>query len=608
MLTRSHSLPNLPTANHAYELSGVGNTSAEERSSSDSAIFSHNLSKATLSKVDNIAETLAQEPPCKLNGSSLELLSLALVNAKDWPVDVSLAWKHNANTRPHTAFTPGEEKCWVNFETLSEEKKTQSIEIYYDGKGSYSATKCWEIWEASGEDAFFRIMLAIKSGVSVDIISNMHAAEFRKDLSKRTHDQRHKLGNLWQDGRQNHKLDGVCAVIIPGSITNNVGSPPIKVAPNPDWVNPKTRPAWKYSPVIVSLPDKDTIKSMQAVHQNRIDTCRELSMDREIPGNGGWFSFIRGPQLHEPHLHKGTVPAFVISGGSANKLAADLSKDYSLAWHPKNMMSEPVYLLVHKQDFQTYASTMREVLEQNPNLHLIGWDGGKLTGFGAARAAALAFADTLSYRPERIMMLDQDVVKTEQTRHTNPTVRSNVESRHQTTKQPIVGYGVGYPTRLPTPLPFETTPSPAQADLKSPAQQYVSILGPYRQLGDDGIYPPFMVASGEDMLMSRKLGLIEDTRNTVLLEEIIIKKELKGPADTPNAYWNEECVQTLKAIFETEKNTLLEFEGQKITLDDLMSKFKEKGWITSHPSAESYSVAACVTERIILRLNKKLAT
>ncbi|MGF6401518.1 hypothetical protein ABH905_005184 [Pseudomonas frederiksbergensis] len=613
MLTPSHSLPNLHTTNPANRSSGESNTPTAESSSSDSAIFSYNPSAAILAKMDNASKIL-QESTCALNGSSLELLSLALVKDKDWPDGISLAWKHYANTRPSTAFSPNEEKVWVNFETLSEQHKSQSIEIYHDDKENYSATMCEKTWKASGEDAFFKIMLAIKSNVIVDTISDKQATEFRRDLSKNILDQRAMLSMLWQNGQSHITSDSVSAVVAPSNVTSNVNNPPIRLECHPRWVNPETRPACKYSPVnVTGLPHKDAIKSMQAVLHNRIDTCRKLAMDRSIPGDGSWFSFIRAPQPYEPYLNKGTVPALVISGGSANKLTADLSKDYSLAWHPKNMRSEidtraePVYLLVHKLDYPTYKSTMREVLEQYPNLHLIGWDGGKLTGFGAARASALAFADTLSYRPERIMMIDQDVVKTEQTRHTNPTIRSKVESLHETTKQPIVGYGVGYPTRQSTPLPFRETLPPRPSDFNGPAEQFVSIKAPFRKQWDDGIYPPYMVAGGEDMLMSKELGLSKENRNMVLPGERIVKKELKGPPDIPNAYWNEGRAETLKALFEAEKNTLVQFEDQKISLDGLMSKFQENGWISSHPSVESYNIAACVIERIILRLNKELA-
>jgi len=68
------------------------------------------------------------------------------------------------------------------------------------------------------------------------------------------------------------------------------------------------------------------------------------------------------------------------------------------------------------------------------------------------------------------------------------------------------------------------------------------------------------------------------------------------------SYWSEGRVQTLKALFEAEKNTLVAFEGESMTLDSLMSKFVGNGWVSAHPSVDSYTAAACIVERIILRL------
>jgi hypothetical protein len=296
----------------------------------------------------------------------LELLSLSLVKDKNWPADVVLVWKHDADTRPYTAFAPGEEKGWGDVEKSSADQQKQSIEVCHDGKDNYCATKSGETWKASGNDAFFKMMLAVRAGVSVDAVSEKQAAEFRKELAVSILEQRSMLGAVWQEGLQEPlKLDSTSAVTDAKNMTISVSGAPISVERNPRWINPETRPACKYSPVKVSdLPHKDAIestrgeamKSMQAVLDNRIDTCRELSMDRGTPSSGSWFSFIRGPQLHEPHLNKSTVPALVISGGSADKLMADLGKDYSLAWHPKNMTTErgthaePVYLLVHRLD------------------------------------------------------------------------------------------------------------------------------------------------------------------------------------------------------------------------------------------------------------------
>lgn len=398
-----------------------------------------------------------------------------------------------------------------------------------------------------------------------------------------------------------------------GALPGPLSSTPIRLNPNSRWINQQTRAACKYSPVKVPKSEHEDVNlSMQAVLLNRIQTCRTLAGERNIPGdNNRWLSFIRGPQLSDAHFNSDTVPALVISGGSANKLAADLRNDYSLAWHPKNMPAgldgrpDPVYLLVHRLDYQAYMSALSDALICYPNLRVIGWDGGKLTGFGAARAATLGFADSLPWQPNRIMMIDQDVVTTEKTRHSNPAVRRRIEALHQTTKQPIVGFGVGYPTRQLPPPPFKGTVQPTPSELDGPAEQFVSIRAPYRQRRGDGIYDSYMVAGGEDMLMSKNLGLSKNGRNTVLVQERIVKKELAGPPDVPNVYWNEGRVQTLKALFEAEKGTAVTFEGETMTLDKLMSQFVENGWISSHPSVESYTAAACIVERIILRLNSE---
>jgi hypothetical protein len=387
---------------------------------------------------------------------------------------------------------------------------------------------------------------------------------------------------------------------------------PIRVEENPAWTSPATRLANKYSPVIVTKNQgAPAVESMQEVLRKRIRTCQTLGLMRDKTLDScGWFSFIRGGPSHEPHLRSTNVPVIVISGGSANKIAADLARDYSLAWHPMNLRNEPLYLLVHRRDYDTYAAALAGAMGRFRNMHLIGWDGGRMTGFGAARAAALAFADSLPYRPKRILMMDQDVIQTEGTRHTRPELVDAVERKHLETGKPVVGLGVGYPTRVPLPkTPFKhDLGQPTKPDLNSPAQQFVSIQAPFRQRtrdGSDGIYPAYMVAGGEDMLMGMQLKLMTADENVTLLGEKILKKELKGEADTPNAYWNKARVDTLQALFEAEKDTQVQYDGTVMSLDDLMKTFVRLGWVASHPSAESYGVSACVVERIILRLHKE---
>lgn len=396
---------------------------------------------------------------------------------------------------------------------------------------------------------------------------------------------------------------------------------PIRLERNDSWINPNTRLSCKYSPVVVSKkPTDDEIKVMQEVLKNRINICKELAKKRKQSDQVGWFSFIRGSRSHEPSLKSDNVPVIVISGGSAKKLAAELSKDYSLAWHPMNLRNEPLYLLVHSLDYDSYASALNEMIWQFRNMHLIGWNGGAMAGFGAALAAALAFADTLPYRPKRILMVDQDVVQTEDTRHTSPTVQNAIKRAHKETKKTVIGFGVGYPTRGELPkYPFKKStsdpgtgylipreiPTFGKDDFNSPTQQFVSIEAPFRSKMNDGIYPAYMVGGGEDMLMGMQLELTQQDRNITLLEAKILKKELKGEVDTPNAYWNEARVEALRQLFEGEKDTLVTFDNESMSLDELMSYFVKQGWIKSHRSADSYNVSACIIERIILRLHKE---
>ncbi|SOE89107.1 hypothetical protein SAMN05446927_7768 [Caballeronia arationis] len=387
----------------------------------------------------------------------------------------------------------------------------------------------------------------------------------------------------------------------------------IVVGENAEWVNKTTRPSCKYAPVVVSKTQTgQAMQTMRDVLQKRIDLCRQLGIENNNSAldGVGWFSFLRSGPSHEPHLRSTNVPVIVISGGSALKIVRELTgKDsHRLAWHPANLRNEPLYLLVHRLDFTPYVSALRGVMAQFRNMHVIGWDGGKMTGFGAARAAALAFADSLPYRPGRILMMDQDVVQTDGTRHTSPRVMGEVTSLHGTTGKPIVGYGVGYPTRQKVPGPFDQTGVPSAADCNSPAQQFVSVTAPFRRKfisgKADGIYPTYMVAGGEDMLAGFHLEMMKDDCNVALRNQVIVKKDLTGPADPNNQYWNVARVETLKRLYDVEKKTKLKWNGLPISLQHLMMIFSANSLIKPLPDPEVYNTAACVIERIILRLHK----
>lgn len=292
---------------------------------------------------------------------------------------------------------------------------------------------------------------------------------------------------------------------------------------NSSWVNKETRATCKYAPVLVPKgQDESAVSSMGMVLQKRIQVCRQMA---DIAGGRIWFSFQDYEFSHRMgHFSAKTVPIIVISGGSANKLVQELSKDYSLAWHPAIVRDEPVYLLVHMDDYGPYAKALENILSRYKNMRLIGWKCGLLTGFGAARSAALHFADALEYRPSRIILMDQDVVQTEETRHTRSEIESIINEIHNHTQKFVAEYGVGYPTRQPVPLPFSELDPIGKDDLNSPAQQFVSVRAPFLDRSGETIYPGYMVSGGEDMLMGFQLGIMQGDINSTLLPCRIAKK------------------------------------------------------------------------------------
>ena len=378
---------------------------------------------------------------------------------------------------------------------------------------------------------------------------------------------------------------------------------PICIKVNKNWANKETRPGSKYSPVVVAKnQDEQVVKSMGVVKDVRVDACQNLASKGK--GSSNWVSFKGRPNENDNlKLNEDTIPAIVISGGSAKKLASEMARDYklSLAFHPNNMQESPVYILVHEADYIPYNEAFSELKNQYKNLHIIGWDAGKLTGFGAARSAAVAFADALTYKPKRFMMMDQDLLKTQDTRHTNPRVNSEIQRKHNA-GMPVVGYGVPFPNREGFTGIFANTAKPEHENYNAPTAAFVDINAPYRKPNSDGAYPAWMVSGGEDMYMTKHYKFMKDDVNTSLLDGRIVKKELQGESDFPNKYWNENRVETLKLLFEAEKDTLLRFDNKDITLDELMHEFVKSGYIESHPSPESYFTASSVIERIILRL------
>ncbi|HYQ14341.1 MAG TPA: hypothetical protein VEQ58_01245, partial [Polyangiaceae bacterium] len=276
------------------------------------------------------------------------------------------------------------------------------------------------------------------------------------------------------------------------------------------------------------------------------------------------------------------------------------------------------------------------------NLHVIGWDGGQLTGFGAARSAALAFADTLPYRPGRVIMMDQDVVQSPKVRLTEFGPGSTVERAHRVSRVSVIGLGVGYPTRVtakelqgttlsllgvrepkaralglldgahPVPQrPASFLPEPADADYQSPVQQAVSIEAPFRSQGKavtdtiyaDGHYPSFMVTGGEDMLMGRELGLPQVAETPVLRSSLIkgriVKKGLEGPADTSNKHWSVLRASMLATLYAREKLIDVSWCGNSMTLEKMIGILEAVTGVE-----DTHNTSSNIVERIILKLHK----
>ena len=272
-----------------------------------------------------------------------------------------------------------------------------------------------------------------------------------------------------------------------------------------------------------------------------------------------------------------------------------------------NVRSEPVYLIVHQIEFTKYLQALSGLMSCYRNLHVIGWKGGNLTGFGAARSAALSFADTLSYRPQRVILMDQDVVQSTKVRFFEFGPFSKVALQHKSTGVPVIGLGVGYPTRssvdelqtvrLQTLRGEKVISDPKKEDYASPVQQAVSITAPFRGTTySDGPYPSYMVSGGEDMLMGMELKLGKES----LVEGRIVKKSLEGPQDLSNKHWTVLRANMLKTLYEAEKSIKVSWYGNIMTIEKLVSILEQ---ITGLEK-ETHNTSSCIVERIILRLHK----
>lgn len=141
MLLSSLSLPNLHEPGRTHVSPGNQCTAAVSSVLPDTCIFARVICADSAQVRSAVVQALEQEPPGALSGSALELLSLALVNTASWPAKTALAWKHDADTSPYTAFFAGKQKCWSDMQSLPGDRVDQCTgEVTHDGNNNYSAS------------------------------------------------------------------------------------------------------------------------------------------------------------------------------------------------------------------------------------------------------------------------------------------------------------------------------------------------------------------------------------------------------------------------------------------------------------------------------------
>jgi hypothetical protein len=414
----------------------------------------------------------------------------------------------------------------------------------------------------------------------------------------------------------------------------------VALDPHGAWLDKGTRGACKYAPVKVARRQSaDALASMRSVRARRIEICRALAtlsfsrdgdiLDKPPEVRNTWLTFLRSGPCIMPSRTVTGVPLIVISGGSAQLIAHELSASQgNLAYDPHIMYRNPIYLVVHRLDYDSYVRALRPMLGRYKNLRIIGWSGGAMAGFGAARAAALAFADNLPGAPARVVMLDQDVVRSDL-----PSGWADADGRFIQPEQ-ILGLGIGYPERFspsvlalaekrwigvgvgdPTDEQRAYLQQPSLDDLNSPAQQAVSIRRPFREPGSalfrDGYYPPYMVSGGEDMLMGQLLHSVQRQVSSIPSVKITKKNMANSSWTTEeiptfplghNAYWMGLRVAVLGYLYELEKGLRISYGNKAMTIEQLMDQFVAEGHIGR---GEVTNTSASIIERIILR-NEKL--
>lgn len=363
----------------------------------------------------------------------------------------------------------------------------------------------------------------------------------------------------------------------------------IKISTNRYWLNPAEYARCKYAPVVV---DKNCgIRELTEIKNARKEQCRGMMADSySFPDVPRKWRFSRNDHDASTALNANTVPVFVTSSDASSAIAAYL-KDTSkpkLAWAQD---PSPIkYIFVHDIEFDTYKKNLSTLFARGRPYVLVGWSGGALTGFGAARAAVLSLASELRYSPQRIVMMDHDVLD-------KRLPAADIKKKHDSGKT-VVGLGKGAPTRV-TGL---TQPGRHFDPGASPTQQHVSLKAPYTY--DQGkAYAIFMVAGGEDMAMSKKLGHFEPTprggvSNQAIVKATIDKVDLGGRDG--NTAMAAAKLATLQELYKREKDIPVEFNGRASTVGAAAQYLKAELKKRVKQELAVEHVSSLIVERILL--------
>ena len=141
----------------------------------------------------------------------------------------------------------------------------------------------------------------------------------------------------------------------------------------------------------------------------------------------------------------------------------------------------------------------------------------------------------------------------------------------------------------------------------SPAQQYVSIAAPFRP-NQGKLYPFFMVAGGEDMAMSGKLGhFTGGTKHTNIalipksqIDKVALGGKGDGTSEAATAKKN-----TLESLFVKEKGIPLIFDGATSTVGAAAASLSKRLKLQVGVDVSVETVSSLIIERLLVARYKK---